>query len=1036
MRTRPALLPALLAAILATGGALAAEASFVITGAQVADGSGGPLRRADVRVKGDRITDVGVIRPRPEERVVKADGLLLAPGFIDIHNHSTEGLAEDPVALTQVSQGITTLIVGADGSSPWPLAPYLEKRREYPAAVNMGVLVGHATVRRQVMGSDYKRVAMGEETTRMAALVEQGMRDGAFGLSSGLEYEVGSYSATEEIVGLSRAAASRGGFYMTHIRDEADRSIEAFEEAIAIGQRAGIPVQISHIKLGTVGVWGKLGEVLSRIEDARRRGQDVTADCYPYTAWHSNIEVLVPNKRYDDPASVEEALADVGGAANVTVTRCRAHPDYEKRTLEEIARGEGITPVELFIRIVRDGGASIIGHSMREEDVEGFLRQPWVMVGSDGGIDNSHPRGAGTFPRVLARYVREKNLLSLSEAIRKMTALPARRLRLSDRGSIAPGMKADLVLLDPRAVSDRSTFEDPQALSQGIRTVIVNGESVWQDGRVTGARPGRVLTPSGERHPAPTSLAGRVDAVFRRFDRRDTPGCALAVMRGGAVVYQRGYGMASLELGVKITPETVFDIGSVAKQFAAASVLLLSRQGRLSLDDDVRRWIWELPDYGRKVTLRHLLHHTSGIPDYIGLLSLAGRRSEDLSTEEEALAALSRRPSLDFEPGSRYAYSNSGFFLLSIVVRRASGQTLRDYARENIFEPLGMKSTDYLDDHARPVARKAASYQAARGGGFRVDQSDWEQIGDGGVQTTVLDFARWARNFDEGSVGGPDFVREQVTPGRFHDGKPMLYAFGLRVDEYRGTPRIWHGGSWAGFRAGFVRIPERQFAAMAFCNVGNAGPTRLLREVADIYLEKDLPPAPAETSARGSRRAASAAELSPWTGLYWDRTTNVLATVALENGDLAYEDTDGTETKLVPRAAGRFVMEDSPEPVGVVFTGNGALREMRVEYPRQPPTVFEARSPASPEPARLAAYAGRFVSAELGVVYEVVWDGSRLLLRRPGHPSSPLTPRFEDAFSDEEIGLIRFSREASGEVCGLTVPYGAQNLEFQRLPGS
>lgn len=1011
--------------------ASAAESSYVISGALLADGSGGPLRRADVRVAGDRIAEVGRVRPRPGERVVAAGGLVLAPGFIDLHNHSTEGLSEDPIALTQISQGITTLLVGADGYSPWPLAPYLEKRRDYPAAVNVGVFAGHATIRTEVMGTDYRRPATGEETSRMAALVEQGMKEGAFGLSSGLEYEVGSYSTTEEIVALSRAAAARGGFYMSHIRDEADKSIEAFEEAIAIGERARIPVQISHIKLGTVGVWGQLGGVLSRIEAARRRGVDITADAYPYTAWHSNIEVLVPNKRYDDPPSVEEALADVGGPANITVTYCSAHPEYEKRTMEEIALAEGITPVALFIKIVRDGGANIIGHSMREEDVEGFLRQPWVMVASDGGIDSSHPRGAGAFPRVLARYVRERGVLSLPEAVRKMTALPARRLNLSDRGRVVAGLKADLVLFDPLAVSDRSTFADPQTLAAGVRRVIVNGETVWEDGRATGARPGRALTPAGEMDPRPGSLAARVDAVFRRFDRRDTPGCALAVLRDGAVVYQRGYGMASLEHGVRITPETVFDIGSAAKQFAAASLLLLARQRSLSLDDDVRRWVWELPDYGRFVTIRHLIHHTSGIPDYIGLLSLAGRRTEDLSTEEEALAALSRRPKLEFEPGSRYEYSNSGYFLQSIIVRRASGQSLRDFARENIFEPLGMKSTDYLDDHARPVPHKATPYAPAAEGGFRVDQSDWEQVGDGGLQTTVLDLARWLRNLSDGAVGGPEFVRELATPGRFNSGRPMSYAFGLRVDEYRGTPQVGHGGAWAGFRAAFMTLPERRFSAMAFCNVSNAGPARLVRQVADIYLEKELGPGPTESPEKPTARALPATELSRWAGLYWNRKNNVLGRIVLKNGSLVYLDGEENETALVPQESGRFVMEGTTPPVALLFSAHGGLR---VQYPGEdPPVLFEAVSPASPTPPQLAEYAGRYVNEELGAVYEVLWEGSRLLLRRPGYGASPMTPLFEDAFSEAELGIFRFSREESGEVCGLTVRYGAQVLEFSRL---
>ncbi|MBI3669023.1 MAG: D-aminoacylase [Acidobacteria bacterium] len=471
----------------------AKQASRVIVGAQVADGTGGPLRRANVRLTGDRITRVGNFRPRAGEPVVAADGLVLAPGFIDIHNHSSEGLAKDPLAESQISQGITTVILGADGESPWPIGEFVEKNRQAPAALNLAVLVGHATVRRKVMGDDYRRAARPEEIAEMCKLVEQGMREGAIGLSSGLEYEVGGYATTEEMVALARVAARFGGFYMTHIRDEADRMLEALREAIAIGEQARIPVEISHIKMGTVGVWGKAAEAIRLIEEARGRGVDVTADCYPYDAWASTITVLVPNKHYDDPASVERALADVGGAANVLLTECPKHRDYEFRTLEEIAKSQRISPVELFIQIVKDGEAGVVCRSMKDEDIRAFYQQPWVMVASDGGIGLRHPRAAGTFPKVLGRYVREQNWLSLPEAIRKMTSLPVQRLRWSDRGVLRAGMRADLVLFNPATVLDHSTFSHPGTLPEGIEKVLTNGVLVWDAGRATGARPGRVL---------------------------------------------------------------------------------------------------------------------------------------------------------------------------------------------------------------------------------------------------------------------------------------------------------------------------------------------------------------------------------------------------------------------------------------------------------------------------------------------------------------------------------------------------------------
>ena len=461
--------------------------------ARIVDGSGSAPRSGNVRIQGDRIVAIGAVAAAAGDMIVDAKGLALAPGFIDIHNHSTSGLTQDPAAETQVAQGIATLVVGADGSSPWPIAAFLADRRKSPAAVNVLVMVGHATVRRQVMGDDYQRPARDGEIARMAALVEQGMNEGAIGLSSGLEYEVGSYSETKELVELSKAAARHGGFYMSHVRDEADRAFEAFAEAIAIGDQARIPVQISHIKLGTVGVWRKSQAIVKMIEAARARGVDVTADCCPYDAWHSTITVLVPNKQYDDPVSVKKALDDVGGAQNVMIDRDSTHPEYELKTLDAIAKEKRITPVELFIQIVKDGGASVVGTSMVEEDIRRFYAQPWVMAASDGGIGLRHPRSAGTFPRVLGKFVREQRWFTLQEAIRKMTSAPAARLKLADRGTIAVGKIADLVLFDPAAIADRSTFQDPFVLATGVRGVWVNGVRVWDGAKPTGAAPGRML---------------------------------------------------------------------------------------------------------------------------------------------------------------------------------------------------------------------------------------------------------------------------------------------------------------------------------------------------------------------------------------------------------------------------------------------------------------------------------------------------------------------------------------------------------------
>jgi N-acyl-D-amino-acid deacylase len=300
------------------------------------------------------------------------------------------------------------------------------------------------------------------------------------------------------VVALASAAARDGGFYMTHVRDEADRSFDALEEEIAIGERAHIPIEHSHIKLGTVKVWNKAPQFIRIIATAHQRGTDFLADCYPYDAWNSTIKVLVPDKQWKDPQSVAQALADVGGASHVTIAEFAPNPAYEQQTIEDLARMRGITPAEMYIRIIREGDAAnteagVIGHSMTDADIKAFYQQPWVLVASDGGIGSDHPRGAGTFPRVLGVFVREKHWLSLPQAIRKMTSLPAQRLGWQDRGVLREGAFADLVLFDPNSVIDRATFAAPAELPVGISRVFVNGVVVWQDGKPTGLRPGRVL---------------------------------------------------------------------------------------------------------------------------------------------------------------------------------------------------------------------------------------------------------------------------------------------------------------------------------------------------------------------------------------------------------------------------------------------------------------------------------------------------------------------------------------------------------------
>jgi N-acyl-D-amino-acid deacylase len=470
----------------------AQDKSVLIRNASIIDGSGRKAFNGDVRIRGASIVAVGSLSSSKDDEVIDASGFVLAPGFIDIHNHSESGIQKEGTAANQVSQGITTLIAGPDGGSPASISDYLRGLRG-KIALNVGAFIGHGTVRGLVMAGDFQRKATDEEIAKMGERVDEAMRQGAFGLSSGLEYDRGYSATTDELIALSRIAAKYGGIYMTHMRDEEDGMLDALREAIGIGREARIPVQISHIKMGNKSVWGKSSEAIALISEARKSGLDITADAYPYTAWASTITVLVPSRKHEDRAEVEKGIAAIGGADKVLITSCSAHPDYEGKTLDDVARSKNESAVDVYIAIVKDGGAGVVGHAMNEADVKAFYQTPWVMVASDGGIGSRHPRGTGTFPRVLGRFVRENRWLSLEEAVRKMSSLPASRLGLKDRGKIKKGWKADLVLFDPGKVTDRATFTAPQLLSDGIRQVFVNGVVVWEKGKVTDNLPGEIL---------------------------------------------------------------------------------------------------------------------------------------------------------------------------------------------------------------------------------------------------------------------------------------------------------------------------------------------------------------------------------------------------------------------------------------------------------------------------------------------------------------------------------------------------------------
>ncbi|MBV9470285.1 MAG: D-aminoacylase, partial [Abitibacteriaceae bacterium] len=442
--------------------------SLLLTGGTVVDGTGAHRRRADVRIANGVIQEVGHLRPRTGERVIVARGMVVAPGFIDTHSHADGGLLETPDAESQIRQGITTAIVGQDGFSHLPLTQFFADVETKHVALNIASFVGHGTLRSQVMGEDYKRPTTNAEMEKMQALAEQEMQAGALGLSSGLEYDPGLYATTEEVIACAKIAAAHGGIYISHVRDEEDEALTSFREVIRIADEAHLPAQISHIKLGSSPVWGKADETLRMMADANRRGLDISADVYPYDYWRSTITVITPTRDWDNRAAWQKGLDEIGGPGNVLLTTYTPNPAWIGKTLAQLVTMTGKDPVTIIQEIVRNthgkdatGQEGVVVTAMQEKDVRRFIAAPRVMFCTDGGLKSSHPRAAGTYPRILGRYVREWRVLSLEEAIRKMTSLPAQRMGFKNRGLLKPGMQADVVIFDPRRVLDTATTADP-----------------------------------------------------------------------------------------------------------------------------------------------------------------------------------------------------------------------------------------------------------------------------------------------------------------------------------------------------------------------------------------------------------------------------------------------------------------------------------------------------------------------------------------------------------------------------------------------
>lgn len=510
-------------AIAAFGQAGEPQFNAIIRNARVLDGAGNPWFVADVAIRDGRIAAVGALADATAAWTVDAKGLTLAPGFIDTHSHAIAGIQTNPAAENLIRQGVTTVLEGQDGGSPLPLGVFLDRLERLPIAVNYASMAGHNAIRRAVMGSE-NRHATAAELAAMRRLAVEAMHDGAFGLSTGLFYVPGNYAPTEEVVEIAKAIAPLGGFHISHMRDEAAGVADSVRETIRIGEEGGLPTQVTHHKTIGKAAWGLSEQTLKLVSQARARGVDVTIDQYPYTASSTGTAALFPQwSLAGGAAALKERLAapetrariraeiakriledrGAGDPANVVMAACAHDERLAGQSLASLTRARGLEPTaenaaETAIDLQLKGGCSAIYHAISEDDVERILRFPFTMVASDGGIPSfgvavPHPRSYGTFARVLGRYVRERRVLSLEDAVRRMTSLPAQRLNLQDRGLIRVGLRADLVLFDPNTIADHATFTEPHRYATGVHSVWVNGVLTLDGGEMTGARGGQVL---------------------------------------------------------------------------------------------------------------------------------------------------------------------------------------------------------------------------------------------------------------------------------------------------------------------------------------------------------------------------------------------------------------------------------------------------------------------------------------------------------------------------------------------------------------
>jgi CubicO group peptidase (beta-lactamase class C family) len=520
------------------------------------------------------------------------------------------------------------------------------------------------------------------------------------------------------------------------------------------------------------------------------------------------------------------------------------------------------------------------------------------------------------------------------------------------------------------------------------------------------------------------SLHANVDKLFAQWDKPDSPGCALGVIRDGKFDYKRGYGLANLDHNIPLSSNSVFYIASTSKQFTAMSIALLARQGAVSLDDDIRKYVPELPAYETPITIRNLIHHTSGVRDYLTLWPLAGIRYDDVHDDNDVIELLSRQK-LNFKPGEEFLYSNSGYLLLGVIVKRASGKSLREFAAENIFKPLGMDNTRFHDDRRAVVKNRVAGY-GHKPIGFGVNATNFDRVGDGGLLSTVEDLFKWDQNFYDNKLGGggQELITQVLSPGTLNRGENLLYAFGLAPGTYKGLKVVSHGGSFLGFRTEMIRFPEQKFSVICLCNVESANPTALVFKVVDLYLAGQFQQEKTDATAQVKPVKLTDVQLNDKVGAFRNPNNGEIWTLFTKDGGLVATG-PGSGVALKAISPTEFRSADPQATLYVRFADRVDFNrpDMLVEWRGQKPETFQPVKYISPTQAELAELVGTYYSEELQVSYKIALEEGKLSVSFRNNPRAVLFPTIRDEF--RFLGsIINFTRDAQNGVTGFSLSSG------------